>query len=207
MPRPIVFVRGNGVDASCWDPLITQLHASGYDTEDLWPIEFATATPSHASMAAQLEGFVSTVRDRTGANRIDLVAHSLGVTGARWWLHEFDRTEQVANFVGLAGANHGLTAATWADWFGLSLGPWAPAGFLRADYDSFDSHPLKTLNQDETPGDTSYYTIRGTRDDLFILDPESPRLAGAEQNVVLDEGHGSLLSSKTTADLLESWLD
>lgn len=207
MPRPIVFVHGNGVDASCWDPAVAHFQRRGYSTRDLWPIEFGPGTASHPEMAAQLEEYVDVVRNATSADTVDIVAHSLGVTGARWWLHEYDGHEHVDTFVGLAGANHGLTTATWADWCGFSFGPWAPSRFLRSDYERIDDHPLKLLNQDETPGDTTYYTVRGTRDDLFVFDPESPRLCGAERNVVLDEGHGSLLTSGTTLALLGSWLD
>lgn len=205
--RPIVFVHGNGTDGSCWDPAVDHFRRRGYSTDDLWPIEFGSGTTSHPDMAAQLDDYIATIRNHTGASDVDIVAHSLGVTGARWWLHDYDGHEHTNTFVGIAGANHGLTTSTWVDWCGLSYGPWAPSGFLRADYERIDDHPLKILNEDETPGDTTYYTIRGTRDDLFALDPESPRLEGAERNVVLDEGHGSLLTSGTTLALLASWLD
>lgn len=204
---PIVFVHGNGATADCWTPAVDYFQRRGYSTDELWPIEFGNSTPTHPEMAAQLEEYVATVRNHTGADAVDIVAHSLGVTGARWWLHEYDAYDHVANFVAIAGANHGLTSATWADWCGLSIGPFKPAGFLRADYETITGHPLKTLNQDETPGTTTYFTISGTRDELFALDPESPHLEGAEQNVTLNETHGSLLTSGTTLSLLDSCLD
>ena len=204
---PVVFLHGNGVDASCWDRAITHFRKRGYGMDDLWAIEFGPSTTSHQEMARQIDAYIESILEHTGADAVDIVAHSLGVTGARWWLHTYDTYDLVNTFVAIAGANHGLTTATWVDWLGLSYGPWSPSGFLRADYEHIEGHPLNDLNEDETPGDVGYYTIRGTRDELFTLDPGSPRLEGAERNVVLDEGHGGLLTSGTTLALLASWLD
>jgi hypothetical protein len=77
--------------------------------------------------------------------------------------------------------------------------------FLRDDYDRRDDHPLARLNDDETPGDVDYYTLRGTEDPLFWGCPESPELAGAT-NVALETGHDGVRTSRRALELTFEWL-
>jgi hypothetical protein len=48
---------------------------------------------------------------------------------------------------------------------GITAGTYGSSEFLRADYGP--DHPLAALNEDETPGDADYYTIRETENPLF----------------------------------------
>lgn len=203
---PIVFLHGNYDDRSAWEEAAQYLRQRGYDREEVWRIEFDQASPTHPEMAAQIEEYVEEVRRETGSDEVDLVGHSLGATGGRWWLRTHHGHERTRAYVSVAGANHGLTTATWACRLGMAIGPWSPSAFLRADYHLIDDHPLKWLNRNETPGTTRYYTIRGLRDSLFSLDPESPRLCGATQNVAIEESHSGLRTSEVTHALLEDWL-
>jgi hypothetical protein len=77
--------------------------------------------------------------------------------------------------------------------------------FLRADYESFDDHPLARLNEDETPGDVDYYTLRGTEDPLFWRCPESPALEGAT-NVALTTDHDGVRTARRAKELVFEWV-
>lgn len=204
--RPIVFVHGNGATSESWDPAIEYLEQAGYSESELWAIDFIQPTSSHAEMAQQLDDYIGIVLERTDADAVDIVAHSLGVTGARWWMYDWEGHRVVDRFISIAGANHGLTSATWVSRFGIDYGPWSPASFLRSDYELLEGHPLRMLNEDETFGDVRYYTLSGSRDALFAFDPNSPYLKGATRNVVIDESHSGLLSSGTALSLLDHWL-
>ncbi|ATW89280.1 lipase (class 2) [Halohasta litchfieldiae] len=203
---PVVFVHGNQCDASDWTETCEQFIEAGYRGDDLWAITFAESTPTHAEMAAQLDEFVAELRSDTGAESVMVVAHSLGVTGVRYWLSERDRYDWVETFVGLAGANHGVSWATLCCKSGLDSGPFQVSGFLRDDYDRYTNHPLSELNDNETPGEIDYYTIRGRYDSLFWVDQASPRLDGAVENVVLPTDHNGVRDSAAAVERIFSWV-
>ncbi|MFB6084963.1 MAG: esterase/lipase family protein [Halorientalis sp.] len=202
---PVVFVHGNQRDACDWNSHAEFFLNRAYAGEDLWAITFGSGSPSHASMADQLDEFVGNVREHTGSDRVNVVAHSLGVTGARYWLHREDRYDWVDTCVFMAGANHGTVLNSYAATAGLTGGTYKMSDFLRRDYDSVDGHPLAALNENETPGDVDYYTLRGTEDPLFWNCEDSPALAGAE-NVRLRTDHDGVRASLTSTELTYEWL-
>lgn len=204
---PVVFVHGNQRDACDWDGYADFLGERGFGGDELWAISFRDGTPTHDEMATQLESFVTEVRDRTGAERVHVVAHSLGVTGTRYWMEREDRYDSVDTFVGLAGANHGQALSAWCKMAGIDHGVGRSSGFLRADYDTISDHPLAELNEgDETPGDVRYYTIRGTRDPLYWQNEQSPELDGAEQNVALQTDHDGVRTDLESKRRIYRWL-
>ena len=71
---PVVFVHGYlGAD---WNWKIMRRHfvEAGYPPDQLFVIDFADSTGSSLSNARQLAAFVAQVRQRTGAERVDVVA-------------------------------------------------------------------------------------------------------------------------------------
>lgn len=204
---PVIFVHGNYRDACDWVQHAADLKERGYTGDELWAITFREPTPRHDDMVAELEAFVSRVLSYTGADEVSLVAHSLGVTGVRYWMEECDRYDSVSTVVGLAGANHGIVNATVCDQLGLSFGKYRVCGWLRDDYEDIEGHPLAKLNSGtETPGNVEYYTIRGTRDSFFRECKDSPRLEGAEENVVLDVDHDGVRESAEARRKVYEWL-
>lgn len=202
---PVVFVHGNQRDACDWETHAEFFLKRGYRGDELWAVTFRDGSPSHEEMAATLEDFVFRVLEQADADQVSVVAHSLGVTGVRWWLSEYDRYDLVETFVGLAGANHGTVLCRWADRAGLRGGTYKMSPFLRADYERDDDHPLARLNAEETPGDVDYYTVRGTGDPLFWGCPESPQLEGAT-NVVLETDHDGVRTELRARELVFEWL-
>jgi pimeloyl-ACP methyl ester carboxylesterase len=203
---PVVFVHGNQRDACDWERHAEFFLRRSYGGDALWAVTFREGSPTHPSMAEQLEEFVGRVREETGAERVSVVAHSLGVTGTRYWLYGYDRYDWLESFVGLAGANHGTVLSSWAADAGLTRGTYRMSPFLRADYDDDEDHPLARLNEDETPGDVDYYTVRGTEDPLFWRCADSPSLEGAEENVVLPVDHDGVRADRRSKELVFEWL-
>ena len=203
---PVVFVHGNQRDACDWQAHADFFLNRTYTGDALWAVTFREGSPSHPSMAETLEAFVGRVREETGAERVSVVAHSLGVTGIRYWLYEYDRYDWVESFVGLAGANHGTVLSSWAADAGMTRGTYRMSPFLRADYDDDEDHPLARLNENETPGDVDYYTIRGTEDPLFWRCADSPALEGAEENTVLPVDHDGVRTARRAKELVFEWL-
>ena len=202
---PVVFVHGNSADARVWLPAMADFLERGDTGEDCWAITFRRASPSHESMAAQLDAFVAKVREYTGYDRVHVVSHSLGVTGVRYWLATYDRYDWIDTFVGLAGANHGSSRCGRFARYGLTIGPARTNKFLDPQRIDRDDHPLARLNEDETPGDVAYYTIRATRDRFFRENPRSPALDGAT-NEVVETDHVGLLTDEETLATMYGWL-
>lgn len=201
---PIVFVHGNQRDACDWERHAEFFLQRGYGGDDLWAVTFGDGTPSHAAMVEELDAFVGSVREYTGAESVDVVAHSLGVTGVRCWLAARNRLPWVDTFVGLAGANHGTVLNTWCADSGLDRGPYRVSEFLRDDHDAVDGHPLARLNENETPGDVEYYTLRGTEDPLFWNCRQSPELEGAT-NVAIETDHDGVRTERTALEYVYRW--
>lgn len=201
---PVVFVHGNADDACAFDPHAAAFLDRGYAGDALWSITFREETSTHEAMRDQLDGFVDQVLDHTGAGAIDVVAHSLGVTGARFWLAERDRYDVVETFVGLGGANHG----TWVCGPGCEPlpGPGEPCRFLSPDCAEPEG-PLWDLNApDETPGDVDYHTVRGGLDAFFLHDRESPALEGAENVELPWTGHDGVRESDASIRSTYEWV-
>lgn len=204
---PIVFVHGNTRDACDWLGHADYFLDRGYRGDELWAITFGSPTASHPEMVEQLDAFVDRVRDHTGTDAVSVVAHSLGATGVRYWMERRDRYDRVEEFVSIAGANHGVSFSSDvrdAD----SVGEQAePLEFIGADCATDPSKPLAKLNAGtETPGDVTYYTIRGAYDLYFWRNSSSPKLDGAAENVRLPTDHDGTRTSRRTKQLLFRWL-
>lgn len=131
---PIVFVHGNsdrayGGSLGGWTRIREAFLAHGYTRAELYGTTYGSADSSTSSLYTHRQEFVMQVRNHmdavlgyTGAEKIHVVAHSLGVTIARQAIlggqginddgSSFEigepLTGAVAVFVGIAGANRGL---------------------------------------------------------------------------------------------------
>jgi pimeloyl-ACP methyl ester carboxylesterase len=218
--NPIIFVHGNTHDACDWSDHATRFLDRGYRGDQLWSITFAAESPTHDEMARQLEDFVDNVCAYTGADTVDVVSHSLGVTGVRFWMADSDdfadenarfdvgigpRYDVVDTFVGCAGANEGTS--TCGPGCEQGTGASRVCGFISPDCNQ-PGGPLYELNEpDETPGDVDYYTIRGNLDYFYADNPDSPELAGANANVVLPgAAHNATRASDAAIELIYQWV-
>ncbi|MFP5308201.1 MAG: alpha/beta fold hydrolase [Actinomycetes bacterium] len=127
-----------------------------------------------------LVAFLDAVRDYTGSEKVQVVAHSLGVTIVRKaMLVEPALRERITAVVAIAGANHGTSVCRGVEdrYYGCDeIGPGQPW--------------LDELNAaGEAPGPTRWMTVydgSGVADVFFNpQDAESPRLEGAEVNLRL----------------------
>lgn len=143
---PVVFVHGNsdrgfGGPLEGWNEPLAAFEAAGYTKAELYAFTWGSADANAATLQyhsrANLErvrAFLEAVLAYTGAAKIDVVAHSMGVTLSRKAIAggaandalgggAYDLgaplTEKVDTFVGIAGGNVGLTSC----WF---TGPTTP---------------------------------------------------------------------------------
>ena len=107
---PVVFVHGYTGSASNWTTAQSLFRAAGYSSSELYAYEYNSYGDNVAN-ARGLATFVSQVRSRTGAARVDIVNHSMGGLVSLWYVKQLGGAQYVSHLASLAGANHGTT---WA---------------------------------------------------------------------------------------------
>ena len=137
--QPVIFIHGNSDSAlgtgssvyTGWRASIEYFKSQGYTSAELYattwgPANVAFSSQQYHSKAhlTRLRAFVQAVKAYTGASKVDIVTHSMGVTlmrkvvkggaandaaaGSSYNLGSA-LTSSVDAFVGIAGANRGLT--------------------------------------------------------------------------------------------------
>jgi pimeloyl-ACP methyl ester carboxylesterase len=168
--------------------LAQYLADNGYATSELWGLGYqgdqcdllADQTKrsgvAHSTLAniPDLDRFVHAVLDYTGAKRVDIVGHSLGVTLARAWMKATHSGHLVRRLVAIDGPNHGIISCSpnLANyWRYAANGGFTPDSAICQEYGSADSPFLSWLNRgQETPGPTRYLVIRNVGPD-FVYSP------------------------------------
>lgn len=195
--QPVIFIHGNsdkavgnlGTTQSGWTGSLNHFHGQGYTEAELYAVTWGDANPllsanqTHSKpVLERLRAFVEAVIDYTGASKVDIVTHSMGVTLMRkviegGWTSDPNNggsynlgpslTSQVDAFVGIAGANRGLTncypypsylAATCDDETGLYPGYlWWGSVYGRSDI-------LQDINSSSGYEGSYRYSIWSTND-------------------------------------------
>jgi triacylglycerol esterase/lipase EstA (alpha/beta hydrolase family) len=177
---PVIVVAGTFIGDRVGDvyftPLVSRLEDDGFDVV-VWAI------PDHglgdiADSAAVFAAFVAGVLDRTGADRVDIVAHSQGGLIGRYFIKNLGGADAVDSLVSLAAPHYGTLDANLATFLGLG----SCAGIVACEQMSVDSSFLAQLNEgDDTIGDVSYTNIV-TRFDEVVVPYTNGFLRDADNN-------------------------
>ena len=194
---PVLMVHGYGAGAD-----ITFRTIRERLIEDCWPPEYLYApdfddilgcNPEHGE---EIAVWVRDLKARTGRDKVDILAFSMGALDARYYIKYLCGYRHVRDFVSLAGANHG---SFWGcNMVGHTCGGQQMCRGLRPD--AWRENPfLADLNDcDETPGEDILYMSIWSPGDEIVLPPESAILDGA-RNIQLEHpiGHaGSFLEEE-----------
>jgi triacylglycerol lipase len=137
--QPVIFIHGNSDSAlgtgsslaTGWTSSINYFLSQGYTSAELYATTWGPASAALSSQQyhskdnlTRLRAFVLAVKAYTGATKVDIVTHSMGVTLARKVIKGGAASDSLAGgsynlgaslttsvdtFVGIAGANRGLT--------------------------------------------------------------------------------------------------
>ena len=179
---PILFVHGFSGGEFNWWQMQARFNADGWNRAYNWSYN---SGQSNVTTAYQIRDKVNAIKRETGAAKVDIISHSMGALGSRYYLKHLGGQYSVDDFVSIGGPNHGTNTA-WAC-FTTSCGEMRPG-----------SNFLNALNSgDETPTNQSYvrYGTFWSWCDEIINPDESTPLSGAENNMVGCYGHLTLLGS------------
>jgi triacylglycerol lipase len=169
---PVLFVHGFTRTSADFAPYIARYKTWGYSDSQLFTIDYNWAYPNvYAAYAIQAK--VEQIKAATGAAKVDIVAHSMGAYGTRYYLKNLGGTASVDTFVSVSGPNHGTLAAYTPECAPI------PACVEMQPTSAFFNDPVTGVNVgDETPGNVRYVTLRTEGDDL-VFPSSSTELSGA----------------------------
>jgi hypothetical protein len=137
--QPVIFIHGNSDKAlgddfgqSGWTASVNHFKTNGYTDSELYGFTWGpanvmlSASQTHSfEYLSKIRAFILAVKEYTGAEKVDIIGHSMGVTLARKAIkggNAYDAitgtyknlgtplTDIVDTFVGIAGANQGLVS-------------------------------------------------------------------------------------------------
>jgi pimeloyl-ACP methyl ester carboxylesterase len=105
--RPVIFVHGSTGSASQYETQARRFASNGYDESLIEGHDYDStfATENVATVFSRLDQRIARLLAETGADRVDLVAHSLGTFLSQSYLSNPARAATVAHYVNLDGAS------------------------------------------------------------------------------------------------------
>jgi hypothetical protein len=102
-PVPVIFVHGNSGSAQQFETNAMRFTSNGYPHERLFAYEYDTSGSSNDVAIADLDSFIADVKARTGAAKVDILAHSRGTTVMHAYLGTPARAASVRRYVNFDG--------------------------------------------------------------------------------------------------------
>jgi|AMFO01.1.fsa_nt_gi Predicted acetyltransferases and hydrolases with the alpha/beta hydrolase fold len=172
---PVILVPGYAMNRGYMSPLALFLRRQGWRW--VWPINNRPASAPIPVYARKLAEAVEELCQRTGAEQVDLVAHSMGGVIAGWYVNRMDGARRVRRMV---------TVAT--PWRGTMMHVW---GLLRQARDMApESDVIAGIQQPAVP-----VTAIWSRSDQIVIPPEHSVCDGVEAIELAHAGHMEMLLS------------
>ena len=185
---PVVLVHGYGHNRSAWFLFAERLRSAGIAEIDT--INYDVLLSDIPLLGSRLRAKVEHVLERTGADRVDLIGHSLGGMVARWMIQECGGWDLVRTCVTVATPHEGTTTA--------ALGAGRIASQLRPK-----SRVIRRLSDTMRQSDVRWVAFYSNID--VLIQPASSAklahpLARADNVLVKDRGHFGILFSRRLVD-------
>ena len=190
---PVLLVPGWSDTERAMAALRIRLVSAGWRPDRVAALTFAEPAGGNRAHARELADSIDALLARTGEDRLDIVAHSMGGLATRAYLREHGGGK-VRRVVFLATPQQGTLAAYLA--FGQGRDDMLP-----------DSPFLEWLNAGPPlPPGVEAMTVR-TPLDTHVLPAESATLPGVEDHIVCCPSHAGLIDSLEVFRLVRRFLD
>jgi triacylglycerol lipase len=161
--NPVILCHGfiGGYGLTPWGIMKDRLVRDGWNQDQIFEIYYKDPVfASNVQNAQELAAYVQNVLKLTGANKVDLIAHSMGGLSARYYIKFLGGVNYVDDYVSLGTPQHGTLLAD------IPLLPLLSAGAIEMRPGS--TFLTKLNNGDETPGSVSYTSIYSYIDELVF---------------------------------------
>jgi triacylglycerol lipase len=189
---PVLILPGWSDDESNLAALGARLTNAGWDAGHVHTLSFEDPVGSNRDHAREIAQAVMGLKARTGAERIDIVAHSMGGLATRYFLLN-GGDAHVRRVVFLATPHQGTLTA--------HLG-WGDGA---REMEPRSSFLLGLLRARPLPSGVRAITIR-TPLDLHVVPPESATLPGVPDLKVCCPTHAGLLDDEQTFEMIHRFL-
>lgn len=102
-PTPVIFVHGQSGSAQQFETNAMRLTSNGFPQNRIFAYEYDTFATSNDLAVANLDGFIASVKAATGAEQVDILAHSRGTTVMHAYLATPERAASVRRYVNFDG--------------------------------------------------------------------------------------------------------
>jgi triacylglycerol esterase/lipase EstA (alpha/beta hydrolase family) len=184
--RPVVLIHGVLVNDGVWLSVRRFLAKSG--VAPIYTINYGPPLADIEWFAEQLHTRIEEIRAATGAERLVLVAHSMGGLVARAYLRRFGAT-RVAKLITIGAPHHGSMLA-WS-FPGTCLAQMRPGNAWLAD-----------LNRDENGAALAPITSIWSRHDSMVAPQASSVLGNAENIALVGVAHNALLGDERVMQIV-----
>lgn len=136
--------------------------------------------------------------------KVCIIAHSLGVTTARYYIKNLGGHEHVSHAIFVAGANHGISSCDTV----LLTDPEGKIFKQAPELHTGDCEFLNKLNKE--PGNekyVKYMTLTSPHDYYYSIHEDSPFIDWADNRVLPYKGHWSIRDSPESFELMLAFLE
>jgi triacylglycerol esterase/lipase EstA (alpha/beta hydrolase family) len=185
-PRPLLLVHGVAVNDGVWFAVRRDLARRGLGP--VYTINYGPPLAGIEHFAGQLASRIDAVRAATGAERVTLIAHSMGGLVARAYLRRFGAA-RIAQLITIGTPHHGsMLAYTFPGCCLAQMHPGNPW--------------LVELNRDESTRAPVPITSIWSRHDSMVAPQASSVLGNAENIALVGIAHNALLGNKQVMALI-----
>ncbi|MFX0052958.1 MAG: alpha/beta fold hydrolase [Candidatus Hermodarchaeota archaeon] len=204
--NPILFLHGWTKGAGDWKYFIRWFEADGWPKSFLYADWFdnpkAATCQDNIDNANKIKQWVDEILAETGAEKIDLVGHSMGGISSRYYIKFLDGIDKVDDYVSLGSPHHNFNMED----LNLNEGDETPGGILNDTIGERASlYSGYSYNGTHIPGNISYTSIYSPSDG--VVSPLSSPLDGAKNITVEDLTHDQLYADMYVYTLVRSAVD
>ena len=102
-PTPLIFVHGQSGSAQQFESDAMRFTSNGFPQNRIFAYEYDTNEPANDLAIANLDPFIEMVKSKTGADQVDVLAHSRGTAVMHTYLETPERAAMVEKYVNFDG--------------------------------------------------------------------------------------------------------
>ena len=211
--HPIIFVHGWTGDASVWTNMRYSFYYDGWPFEILRPFTFYNSSDYSADgnmqNAEMIRDEVDTILNQTGAEKVDIIAHSMGGLSSRYYIKFLGGLNKVDDFVSFGSPHHGVSGGTQVFQpnntflYNLNDGDETPGGILNDTIGQrIDVIGGCIYDGTHIQGNINYTSIYSNGDTICVPIITS-RIEGANNIEIDDVDHVGMLSDVSFYNLVK----